>query len=69
MVVVLHFGRIRQLALSEGGSKHQKVSGNVTENKKEYGFGYVIAAFAMLIVGLWKLLSFTQHLDYHAFCQ
>ena len=34
-----------------------------------YGFGFVTAAFCMLIVGWWKLVSFTNHLEYHVFCQ
>ena len=34
-----------------------------------YGFGFVLAAFAMFIVGWWKLVSFTRHLEYHVFCQ
>ena len=34
-----------------------------------YGFGFVAAAFAMFIVGWWKLVSFTRHLEYHVFCQ
>jgi uncharacterized membrane protein len=34
-----------------------------------YGFGFVVAAFAMFIVGWWKLVSFTSHLEYHVFCQ
>jgi len=34
-----------------------------------YGFGFVVAAFAMFIVGWWKLVSFTRHLEYHVFCQ
>lgn len=34
-----------------------------------YGFGFVTAAFAMFIVGWWKLVSFTQHLEYHIFSQ
>jgi len=34
-----------------------------------YGFGFVAAAFAMLVIGWWKLVSFTQHLEYHVFCR
>ncbi len=34
-----------------------------------YGFGFVTAAFCMFAVGLWKLVSFTRHLEYHVFCQ
>ena len=34
-----------------------------------YGFGFVFAAFCMLVVGWWKLVSFTNHLEYHVFCQ
>ncbi|MCD6577399.1 MAG: exopolysaccharide Pel transporter PelG [Anaerolineaceae bacterium] len=34
-----------------------------------YGFGFVAAAFCMFIVGWWKLVSFTKHLEYHVFCQ
>ena len=34
-----------------------------------YGFGFVTAAFCMLLVGWWKLVSFTNHLEYHVFCQ
>lgn len=34
-----------------------------------YGFGFVVAAFAMFIVGWWKLVSFTRHLEFHVFCQ
>jgi len=34
-----------------------------------YGFGFVAAALAMFIIGWWKLVSFTQHLEYHVFCQ
>ncbi len=34
-----------------------------------YGFGFVAAAFCMFIVGWWKLVSFTNHLEYHVFCQ
>ncbi|MDO9545175.1 MAG: exopolysaccharide Pel transporter PelG [Pelolinea sp.] len=34
-----------------------------------YGFGFVIATFSMLVVGWWKLVSFTNHLEYHVFCQ
>jgi polysaccharide biosynthesis protein PelG len=34
-----------------------------------YGFGFVFASLCMLLVGWWKLLSFTNHLEYHVFCQ
>jgi len=34
-----------------------------------YGFGFVAAAFAMFLIGWWKLVSFTQHIEYHVFCQ
>jgi len=34
-----------------------------------YGFGFITAAFCMFIVGWWKLVSFTNHLEYHVFCQ
>jgi len=34
-----------------------------------YGFGFVTAALCMFVVGWWKLVSFTNHLEYHVFCQ
>lgn len=34
-----------------------------------YGFGFVLAAFTMFIVGWRKLVSFTQHLEYYVLCQ
>ena len=34
-----------------------------------YGFNFIMATFSMFIVGWWKLVSFTRHLEYHVFCQ
>ena len=41
----------------------------LTLPRNYYGFGFVGAAFCMFIVGWWKLVSFTHHLEYHMFCQ
>jgi len=34
-----------------------------------YGFGFVVAAAVMFITAWWKLVSYTNHLEYHVFCQ
>ncbi len=34
-----------------------------------YGFGFVAAASIMFITAWWTLVSYTNHLEYHVFCQ